>query len=245
MKNRFIFDLDDTLINTQHRYSLALMKFVNFVYENLGPTAPGITEMLNLQSKIDLEAVTKKNFAMERFPTSLADTFEQLAIKMKKPQGQIVWGKKHSYRLGMEVYDADYWTDELIPGARDTLDFLSNKQDELFLITMGDETVQKRKIEHYDLSQWFGNRTYIVPKEKGPTMKTLSENLDKSKVWYVGNSMRSDIIPALSCGIGAIYIPQSTWAYDNHPNENEEHPRKLTLDSIAEIITLYPSKFSN
>jgi putative hydrolase of the HAD superfamily len=75
-------------------------------------------------------------------------------------------------------------------------------------------------------------------------MKELAEERDSKKVWFVGNSAKSDIAPALEIGIGAVYIPQETWAYDNHSLNNLDQSRLVTLTNIKEILEVYTTKLA-
>lgn len=241
MKNRFIFDLDDTLIHTAKHYNKVLDRFAQFVQKDIGVEAPSTSEILEIQAKVDLASIAYKDFAKERFPTSLAKTYQIIANRTKKSQIETIEGERKAYEIGLKVFDPNYWTRKLVAGAEDTLNFLTSQQEELFLLTMGDEEVQRKKINHFNLERWFGSKIHIVPKEKKPILENISRNSDKSKIWMVGNSMRSDIIPALECGIWGVYIPQETWAYDNHPDENKNHPRKITLPKIDKLIDVYMS----
>jgi len=239
MKNRFIFDLDDTLIHTAKHYNNILDKFAQFLQSEIGPEAPSTEEILETQARVDLASIAKKDFTKERFPTSLAKTYQIIANRAKKPQRDTTGARRKAYEIGLNVFNPNYWTKELIPGAETTLNFLTSQQEELFLLTMGDEEIQKRKINHFKLKHWFGNKIHIVPKEKKPVLENISRNIDKSKVWMIGNSARSDIAPALEIGIGAVYIPQETWAYDKHDLSGLDARRLVILNYIGQIPEAY------
>ena len=53
----------------------------------------------------------------------------------------------------------------------------------------------------------------------------------------VGNSLKSDIAPALAIGAQAIYIPfHVTWQLERH--EDFEHERMVKIDHITQILDL-------
>ena len=53
----------------------------------------------------------------------------------------------------------------------------------------------------------------------------------------VGNSLKSDIAPALAIGAQAVHIPfHVTWQLEHH--EDFEHPRMVKLESISQLPDL-------
>jgi putative hydrolase of the HAD superfamily len=240
----FIFDLDDTLIFNQHYYSLADIELVRLIYDRLGPRIPSAHAILSLENEIDLKGVEKFGFGKERFPSSLAETYRQISERMGEPTELREKHAREAYNLGARVFDSRTWFPNLVPGAIETLEFLNRQRDELALLTTGDESVQAEKIRFYGISRWFGDRTHIVPHHKREKIVELAAGRDPKHVWFVGNSARSDIAPSLGIGIGAVYIPQETWAYDNHSLDNLDKTRLITLKSIKELPEIYSTKLA-
>jgi len=246
MANKLIgFDLDDTLMFNHHYYSLALAELINHTINTLGPRAPNAQTILELQSKRDMEAVKVNGFSMERFPQSCADTYLEIAKELGVDGKKVSKGASQAYEIGRKVFNSSFWIQDLIPNATRTLDYLKEQGDELFLLTAGDSRVQNKKIEFYQLSGWFGNQMYVVPHHKKEKLIEIVSGKDKKNVWFVGNSARSDIAPALELGLGAIYIPQETWAYDRHDLTTVNQNRLITLKEIGEIPKVYSSNFTN
>ncbi|MEI7719171.1 MAG: HAD family hydrolase [archaeon] len=241
MNKTFIFDLDDTLTFNQHYYSLAQMEFARYIFETLGPKAPNAQVILNLEVKNDLESVQKMGFAKERFPTSFAETYRQISEKMDESPKQREKHILEAYTIGAKVFDSNAWLPDLVPGALYTLEFLVQQKDDLFLLTTGDEEIQRKKVEKYSLSNWFGDNINIVPHHKKERIAEIATGKDKRNVWFVGNSAKSDIAPSLEVGIGAIYIPQETWAYECHDLDKADKTHLVTLKEIGEIPRKYSS----
>jgi putative hydrolase of the HAD superfamily len=245
MANKLIgFDLDDTLMYNHHYYSLALADLVKHTISTLGPRTPNAQTILELQSKKDIDAVKASGFTMERFPQSCADTYLEIAKALSINAEKASEGAKQAYEIGRRVFDSNFWIEELMPKATKTLNYVKEQGDELFLLTAGDPRVQNKKIEFYGLSRWFGNEMYVVPHHKKEKLVEIISKRNKKNVWFVGNSARSDIAPALEIGIGAVYIPQETWAYDKHDLALVDQSRLVTLDEIGEIPNLYSSIFN-
>ena len=57
----------------------------------------------------------------------------------------------------------------------------------------------------------------------------------------VGNSPKSDINPALSCGMYAVFIPyEHTWHLDHDALEHPDHPRLRKVERLSDILNLLP-----
>jgi putative hydrolase of the HAD superfamily len=244
MKKQFLFDLDDTLIETCRYYARAKEDLVAHTNQYLGEKAPSRQNILDLSVKIDLTFIREQSFSQERFPSSISKTFEQIAQEVGLPQKLIEQGREQAYEIGMQVHNPINWETKMLPGAEDVLNFLRSHGDELYLVTAGDVRAQTRKINFYGLYKWFGDKVHIVAKDKRPAIKEITKKQDTGNVYFVGNSPSSDIMPALECGINAIHIPKTTWDYDNHPDENNDHHRKITIPRISEIIAMYATEFS-
>lgn len=245
MTNNLIgFDLDDTLMFNHHYYSLALVEFVKHIINTLGPRTPNAQTILELQAKRDIAAAKANGFSMDRFPTSCAETYLEIAKAIGINAEKASEGAKQAYKIGTRVFDSNFWIKDLMPDAVQTLDYLKEQGDELFLLTAGDPRVQNRKIEFYGLSRWFEDSMHVVPHHKKEKLVEIVSGRNKKNVWFVGNSARSDIAPALEIGIGAVYIPQETWAYDKHDLASVDQSKLVTLDEIGEIPRIYTSTFA-
>jgi len=244
MRKTFIFDLDDTLMPNQEYYSYAQAKFITFVLDTIGPGAPNAQTILNLQVEKDLAAVEQQGFQSNRFPESFRDTFLELAYNSKLDRKKTVryMNQKvvEAYNLGAEVFDESSWKKNgLLDGAAATLNFLQGKMSELILLTAGDEEIQIRKTEVLEMKKWFGDQIYITPQHKRKKIQEIATVRNSDYVWLVGNSARSDIIPALDSGIGAIHIPLESWAYDANHSGIPQSKRLITLDEIGQLPKIY------
>ncbi len=122
---------------------------------------------------------------------------------------------------------------DILPGVEHVLDLLSAKNP-LLLITKGDTFEQYRKVQRTGLARYFYQVEIVA--EKTPTVyQALLEKYQISphRFIMVGNSLRSDILPVLSIGAQAVYIPyHATWAHENVT------PAELIGYSITEIPSI-------
>jgi putative hydrolase of the HAD superfamily len=235
----FIFDMDDTLVHTHYLFSRAKSDFVKFVADTLGPRAPDIMDILKMHEKMDVELTNTLGFKIERFPTSLSRTYLDISQKLNESDSDRDNHASQAYKIGEDVFDEKFWHKDLVSNAIMALNFLLTQGDELFLITTGDYKIQQKKIEHYNLSFWFRNNIDIVSCGKKEKIDAICSSRDKRNTWFVGNSVKSDIVPSLEAGIGAIYIPFETWAYENHTLDNVDKSRLIKLDEIGLIPEIY------
>ena len=235
MEKTFIFDLDDTLILNEHYYYNAKINLLYFIVEKL-KKGLDLVDILKRHDEIDLDNVEKYGFDLERFPISTMQTFKELCENKKYPYTEDEL--KEAYEIGMQAYDVK---PGLIKGASDVLEFLHNKKDELLLYTKGDKRVQQKKININNLYQWFEkDKIYIVGEKNSNDLEKIVGSRDKEQTYKVGNSIRSDINPALKVGIKTIYIPCETWIYEsNHNGIDRSNPRVFVFHDIKEIIENY------
>lgn len=244
MRKTIGFDLDDTLIATEEIYYSAYDKVANYTLNQLKKKSPTKKEIIALIEKIDLDSITKHGFSKHRFPNSCVETYIQFATGTQ-PIKQIERCAKEVYNIGMSVYDPKNWQPQLLAGVKETLDFLVEQKDELHIITMGDKQLQRKKIDFYELTNWFeSNRIHIVKDCKRQQMEELCKDKDKNEVWFVGNSEKSDIASALEVGIRAIHIPRGIWGYNKHDLSGHNTSRLITIDEIGMIPQIYHTRLA-
>jgi putative hydrolase of the HAD superfamily len=238
----FIFDYDDTLAPNQHYYSYAKLDLIKFILDRLGFKVPDVQNIFNRQVEIDKDLVKKIGFRKDRLALSFKQTYLELSRNLKVED---LDGANVAYEIGMSVFDKrKYAENGLFAGVVETLDFLVAKKDELVLFTLGDYEVQQSKIDATGIRKWFGDGIQIVERKDSNTLDRVVGLRNREDVWMVGNSMRSDILPAINNKIGAIYIPQETWAYDkDHGEVPKDYSRLITLDKVIEIKDRYDELF--
>lgn len=237
MDKTFIFDYDDTLAWNQQDYSYAQLRFLDWILNKLGPKAPDLPAILNKYVDIDKSAVKKMGFSMERFPTSFRETYRTICnknnIKVKQEDLDM------AYSIGLLAFDENRWKLQgLVLGAEETLEFLLQQGDELILLTKGDLIVQKKKLIATNCIHFFDEWRIVPNKNKDILLEVVGDR-DKSKVWHVGNSIRSDVIPAIEAGIRVLYIPCETWAWEKEHNGVPESELITTYQRIIEIKENY------
>ena len=125
---------------------------------------------------------------------------------------------------------------ELFDGIEGTLTQLSERA-RLVLVTKGDLFHQESKLAASGLGDLFSG-IEIVSDKKPSTFAAIFERygVQPDRALMAGDSMRSDIIPALEAGAWAAFIPQPlAWAHEQRPAPLG-HPRFRQLPSLAALV---------
>jgi putative hydrolase of the HAD superfamily len=123
---------------------------------------------------------------------------------------------------------------ELMPGVGETLIELSSRH-QLFLLTKGDESEQRAKLEVSQLEHHFRS-VHIVAEKNVDTYLRLERQLqlDPAETWMIGNSPKSDILPARRAGWNAVFIPNPhTWALEHQDMDPDEGV--VTVQAFTEL----------
>jgi putative hydrolase of the HAD superfamily len=127
---------------------------------------------------------------------------------------------------------------EPIPYMNETLQRLKEEGHELYLHTGGDEANQQRKIAQLELTTYFEHRIFISEHKDTTALSDILKTIkaDPDVTWMVGNSLRTDIVPALEMDIHAIYIPaENEWQYNMVEVNVDHNSAFLTVDSLQEV----------
>jgi putative hydrolase of the HAD superfamily len=98
-------------------------------------------------------------------------------------------------------------------------------------MTKGAFAEQTGKVERSGLKDYFA-AIEIVPEKDEPTYRTIISKYDlpSDATWMVGNSPRSDINPALSAGINAVFVPHgNTWILEHDEVAEPTPPSRLLV----------------
>ena len=222
-----IFDADDTLWMTMSLYTAAKKQYYKAMAE-LGFDPLVVEQEFE---RIDLENVHTLGLSRKRFPYSMGHTYEWFCSRERI---EIDSGtKKQLEAIGQSVFDQ---TSILLPGVKDALELL-RPQFNLILASSGDREVQEKRLTESGLSGFFDNIYIFAIKTEKEIGQILDEcNLIPSESWAIGNSIRSDINPALKLGINTVWVPYETWGFEKAEVINEKFHRKDNILDAAKFI---------
>ena len=125
-----------------------------------------------------------------------------------------------------------------LPEVEDTLQRLQAYPYRLVVFTKGELQDQENKLKRSGLVKYFSH-VEITSDKTEVEFQQLCEHLDilPEELLMVGNSLKSDIAPALNIGASAIHIPfHVTWQLEHA--EDLEHPRLIKISRFSEILSL-------
>jgi putative hydrolase of the HAD superfamily len=124
---------------------------------------------------------------------------------------------------------------ELLDGIADTLDALAAR-GRLVLVTKGDLLHQEMKLAASGLGDCFAGVEIVSDKRADTFARVFARyGVAPEQAVMAGDSMRSDVLPALAAGAWAAFVPQpGGWAHEAG-DEPSDHPRYRRLGALAEL----------
>ncbi|MHA6765501.1 HAD family hydrolase [Streptacidiphilus sp. PAMC 29251] len=125
---------------------------------------------------------------------------------------------------------------ELIPDVAETLATLGARHT-LLMLTKGDPDEQRRKIDASQLAPHFQAVDIVKEKDTGTYRRFLAAHgLVPATSWMIGNSPKSDILPARQAGMNAVFIPNdNTWVLE-HSELDPADSGVLHLRAFRELL---------
>jgi putative hydrolase of the HAD superfamily len=221
-----VFDGDDTLWSTEPLYDEARANARSIVSD------AGLdgAEWERIERRVDVENVAKYGFSPVRFPNSCVEAYYQLCHRSAISVDASVVKRVESAAQNVFVRTAT-----LIPHAREVLACLHQRGLRLALLTKGDAVVQRNRVDTSGLAGLF-HVIRIVADKTPATIRDVVQELggNPTSSWMVGNSVRSDIVPALAAGLRAIWIDAHVWEHErSHDSAIDE--RVIVLKALREL----------
>lgn len=222
-----IVDGDDTLWSTQGLYDEAKQEFAALV------KGPGMAdgEAIELLDRLDAEQVAVEGYSPSRFVNSMIRTYQVLCARQGTEPARAVL--ETIEQSGKRVFNRSA---AVYPEARECLQRLQAKY-RLVLLTKGDRAIQQRRLRESGLKGLL-DRVYIVPDKGSNEYQRVLQELkeEPERVWAVGNSIRSDINPALRSGLRCILLARPSWRYEEAELEAGDVSVVSNLSEAVAII---------
>lgn len=220
-----ILDFDDTLVETTIQFYQAQDEFATEM-ERIGCAKD---EVISVLEKLDIENVVKSGgFYKHCFPKAMGDTYQYFcSITNQKVCNNF---KTKLENIGWQVFDKEPVD---IPGAKDVVKELA-KEFPLFLVTKGDKDNQLKRVKQKGFYEYF-KRVYVVSNKKDKELSNIikENDLDAGRSWMIGNSMKSDINPAIKQGIKGIHVVHPhTWFFE----EEEPVGDFIEVNDIRKVV---------
>jgi len=198
-----IFDADDTLWENNVIFERVIEDYLDWVAH---PTLDR-AQVRAVLNEIELANTVAHGYGSRVFLRTLQDCFARLSERPASPAEEAQIRELATALVEHRV--------ELLPDVAETLDQLGSRHS-LFLLTKGDPDEQQRKIDASDVSHHFLDIHIVAEKDVDTYHSVTSQHdLDPARTWMIGNSPKSDILPARRAGLNAVFIPNdNTWVLE-------------------------------
>jgi putative hydrolase of the HAD superfamily len=224
-----LLDADDTLWENNVYFERAIAAFISFLnHHEYSPLE--VREALNA---VERETIFTHGYGLSSFTRSLVTCFQRLSpAPVSEEKVESVMGFARS------IAEQEM---ELLPGVPETLAELAARH-RLILMTKGNHAEQADKLARSGLAELF-SAVEIVQEKDPPTYRDVihRHELMPHSSWMIGNSIKSDINPALAAGLHAVYLyHKDTWVLE-HATLDPAPPRQqlLELDSFAKLAAIF------
>ncbi len=221
-----LIDADDTLWENNVYFEQAIAEFI----ERLNHRHMSPQEVRLFLNQVERETIMERGYGSHSFAHSLVKCFERLSESPVTPAlHEFIWGFAHK----VSTYPI-----ELISGVPETLAYLNHRQHHVIMMTKGDFTEQKAKVERSGLKEYFA-AVEIVAEKNPPTYREVVSKYELSaeSTWMIGNSPRSDVNPAMAAGINAVFVPHDmTWILEHETvDEPPDGVKLLRVGRFGEL----------
>jgi putative hydrolase of the HAD superfamily len=219
-----IFDADDTLWENNVIFERVIEDYLDWVAH---PTMDR-AQVRAVRNEIELANTVAHGYGSRVFLRTLGDCFARLSERAASDAEEAQIRALAAALVERRV--------ELLPDVADTLDELGSRHS-LFLLTKGDPDEQQRKIDASDVSHHFVDIDIVAEKNVDTYhAMTSRHDLDPARTWMIGNSPKSDILPARRAGLNAVFIPnENTWVLE-HDVLDPNDTAVLHLRQFGELL---------
>ena len=219
------FDADDTLWQNEQFFRMTQERFAELLTDFAEPD--------HLQAR--LLAAEKRNlghygFGVKGFVLSMIET--AIEVTEERVPAAVI-GKLLA--AGQDMLNHPI---ELLPHARAAIEDLAPRF-RILLITKGDLLDQERKLAQSGLGEMFDWVEIVSHKTPETYARVFARHGDgPARAMMVGDSMRSDVVPAIAAGGWGVHVPQGpAWALEQ-ADPPADTSRFVALPSLADLPEL-------
>jgi putative hydrolase of the HAD superfamily len=219
------FDADDTLWHSERAFRLTEERFAALLADHVD--AKGLSERLLETEKRNLHfyGFGRKGFVLSMIETAIDVTDGKVPTSILRDL----------IELGREMAAHPI---EILPGVRETLERTAERY-RIILITKGDLLDQEQKLARSNLGDLFQAVEIVSDKSPLTYQRIFARHGDgPERSMMVGNSLKSDVVPAIEVGSWGVFIPHElTWSME-HADAPKDAPRFRQLERIDELTRL-------
>ncbi len=222
-----MFDADDTLWENNIYFEEAFEQFCSYLcHSRLSPS-----QVRAILDEIEIVNAKLYGYGSRSYARNLVACFERL-VERDISDGDLAAVRRFAHAILEKPI-------QLLEGVEETIAELAARHD-LTLFTKGDPEEQRLKIERSGLARHFRHAAIVKEKNELAYRELARERqFDPERTWMIGNSPKSDINPALSAGLKAVYVPHwRTWSLE-HEDVPQAHFRLIRVKQIRELTRFF------
>ena len=219
------FDADDTLWQNERFFRMTERHFTDLLADHAEPDH--LSERLLAAETRNLRHY---GFGIKGFTLSMIETAIEVT-EGRVPASTI----ERILAAGREMLSHPV---ETLPGVRETLERIAGTH-RILLITKGDLFDQERKLAQSGLGELFAGVEIVSDKTSATYKRVFARHGDGAdRAMMVGNSLKSDVVPAIEAGGWGVHVPHElTWVLE-HVAPPTDHPRFRAIDHLGELATI-------
>jgi len=197
------FDADDTLWQNERFFRTNEAQFAQLLADH-APEEVLSARLLEAEKR----NLSHYGFGIKGFTLSMVETAVEVT-EGRVPAGII----GEILAMGREMLSHPV---ETLPGVAETLKALSDGY-RLVLVTKGDLFDQERKLAASGLGDYFHGVEIVSDKNADTYRRVFARHGDGAeRAMMIGNSLKSDVVPAIEAGAWGVYVPHElTWVLEH------------------------------
>ena len=219
------FDADDTLWHNEQFFRLTEERFAALLADHADPD-----HLMDRLLAAERRNLGHYGFGIKGFVLSMIET--AIEVTEDRVPARVI---REIIEAGQEMLAHPI---ELLPHARDAVEAAADSH-RVILVTKGDLLDQERKLAQSGLGDLFAGVEIVSDKTPAVYARIFARHGDGAdSAMMVGNSLKSDVRPAIDAGGWGVYVPHGlTWALEA-ADPPTAHPRYRELPDLGGLAGL-------
>ncbi len=219
------FDADDTLWHNEQFYRITQERFCGLLRDFTEPD-----RLMERLLDAERRNVGHYGFGIKGFVLSMIET--AIDVTEERVPASVI---RELIEAGQEMLGHPI---ELLPYAREAVEAMAGRY-RVLLITKGDLLDQERKLAQSGLGDLFDGVEIVSQKTAAVYAEIFARHAHGAEhAVMVGNSMKSDVVPAIEAGGWGVYVPHGlVWALE-HEDPPEDHARYREIADLGALPAL-------
>jgi len=224
------FDADDTLWHNETVFQATEKQFADLLATH--HPAQWVRQRL---FATEMKNLHHFGYGVKGFILSMIETAIELT------EGRILGDEiHHILEWGHEMLRAPV---QLLDGVRETVETLSSRH-RLMLLTKGDLFDQESKLARSGLGEYFSDVQIVSEKNAATYTRVIARSgVPADRFLMIGNSLKSDVLPAIEAGAMAIHIPYAvTWAHEQVHDHADDVTQLATISELPAWLAEFENR---